>query len=152
MYRALAYVRRDIIRWSRAPMNVLSTLAMPCAWLLFMGLVMPVDWDGNYLDYVTPSILVMTVMTAGLSGGSSLMFDKMLGYLNNPEESEKVMIRHPDGQVWIHSGDLGHRDEEGFFYFDQRIKRIIKVSGVPVFPTQIEKVILENEILASARA
>ncbi|MBO5668989.1 MAG: ABC transporter permease [Candidatus Methanomethylophilaceae archaeon] len=82
MYRALAYVRRDIIRWSRAPMNVLSTLAMPCAWLLFMGLVMPVEWDGNYLDYVTPSILVMTVMTAGLSGGSSLMFDKMLGYLN----------------------------------------------------------------------
>lgn len=83
MYRMFAYVRRDLIRWSRAPMNVLSTLAMPCAWLLFMGLVMPVRWEsGNYLDYVTPSILVMTVMTAGLSGGSSLMFDKMLGYLN----------------------------------------------------------------------
>lgn len=82
MYRALAYVRRDVLRWSRAPLNVLSTLAMPCAWLLFMGLVMPVDWDGNYLDYVTPSILVMTVMNAGLAGGSSLMFDKMWGYLN----------------------------------------------------------------------
>lgn len=96
MYRVFAYVRRDLIRWRRAPMNVLSTLAMPCAWLIFMGLIMPVEHDGNYLDFITPSILVLTVMTAGLSGGSSLMFDKMLGYLNKflavPAPREAILL------------------------------------------------------------
>ena len=66
----------------------------------------------------------------------------MLGYLNNPEESEKVMIRHPDGQVWVHSGDLGSMDEDGFFYIKGRIKRmIIKFDGHKVFPVYTEGVI-----------
>ena len=66
----------------------------------------------------------------------------MLGYLNNPEESEKVMIRHPDGQVWVHSGDLGSMDEDGFLYIKGRIKRmIIKFDGHKVFPVYIEGVI-----------
>ncbi len=69
----------------------------------------------------------------------------MLGYLNDPEATDLAVHIHADGKRWIHSGDLGHCDEEGFFYFDQRIKRIIKVSGVPVFPSQIEKTLLENE-------
>lgn len=66
----------------------------------------------------------------------------MLGYLNNPEESEKVMIRHPDGQVWVHSGDLGSMDEDGFLFIKGRIKRmIIKFDGHKVFPVYIEGVI-----------
>ena len=66
----------------------------------------------------------------------------MLGYLNNPKESEKIMIRHPDGQVWIHSGDLGSMDEDGFLYIKGRIKRmIIKFDGHKVFPAYIEGVI-----------
>ena len=76
----------------------------------------------------------------------------MLGYLNDPSATDLAIHIHEDGKRWIHSGDLGHRDEEGFFYFDQRIKRIIKVSGVPVFPTRIEKVIMENEALEAACA
>ena len=66
----------------------------------------------------------------------------MLGYLNNPEESEKIMIRHPDGKVWIHSGDLGSMDEDGFIFIKGRIKRmIIKFDGHKVFPAYIEGVI-----------
>ena len=66
----------------------------------------------------------------------------MLGYLNNPAESEKVMIRHADGQVWVHSGDLGSMDEDGFIYIKGRIKRmIIKFDGHKVFPAYIEGVI-----------
>ena len=76
----------------------------------------------------------------------------MCGYLNDPEATELAIHIHADGKRWIHSGDLGHRDEDGFFYFDQRIKRIIKVSGVPVFPSQIEKTILENEAVEAACA
>lgn len=76
----------------------------------------------------------------------------MLGYLNDPKATDIAIHTHADGKRWIHSGDLGHRDEDGFFYFDQRIKRIIKVSGVPVFPTQIEKVLLSHPDVESACA
>lgn len=82
MRRIFAYVQRDLIRWRRTPLNIISTLAMPAAWLIFLGFVMPVRYDGSYLDFVTPGILVLTALTAGLAAGSSLMFDKTLGYLN----------------------------------------------------------------------
>lgn len=66
----------------------------------------------------------------------------MLGYLNNPEETEKIMIKHPDGKVWIHSGDLGTMDEDGFIFIKGRIKRmIIMFNGHKVFPTFIEDVL-----------
>ena len=76
----------------------------------------------------------------------------MLGYLNDPEATNIAVHVHADGRRWIHSGDLGHRDADGFFYFDQRIKRIIKVSGVPVFPTQIEKVLSAHPDVEAACA
>lgn len=81
MYRMFAYMWRDLLRWIRAPLNVVSTMVMPAAWLLFMGLVIPAPYP-NYLDYITPGVLVLTMLNAGLSGGSSIMFDKVLGYLN----------------------------------------------------------------------
>lgn len=63
----------------------------------------------------------------------------MLGYLNNPEETARVMRRHPDGTVWIHSGDLGYLDADGFVYIKGRMKRIIiRHDGHKVFPTQLE--------------
>lgn len=83
MYRTFSFVKRDFKRWTRAPVNMFSTLVMPIAWLMFVGLVLPVRSDyENYLDFVTPGILVLTMMNAGLSAGSSVMFDKTLGYLN----------------------------------------------------------------------
>ncbi len=66
----------------------------------------------------------------------------MLGYLNDPQATAETVRRHPDGQDWVHTGDLGYMDEDGYFHFKQRIKRIIKVSGIPVFPSQVEEVIL----------
>ena len=66
----------------------------------------------------------------------------MLGYLNNPAETEKIMVKHPDGTVWIHSGDLGSIDEDGFIFIKGRIKRmIIMFNGHKVFPTFIEDVL-----------
>ncbi|MFA6804250.1 MAG: ABC transporter permease [Candidatus Methanomethylophilaceae archaeon] len=95
MYRTFAYIERDLIRWSRSPLNIISTLAMPAAWLIFVGLVMPVRYD-NYLDFVTPGVLVLTMMTAGLAAGSSIMFDKTLGYLNKflalPAPRESILV------------------------------------------------------------
>ena len=75
----------------------------------------------------------------------------MLGYLGNPEESEKIMVRHPDGRIWIHSGDLGSMDEDGFIYIKGRIKRmIIKFDGHKVFPAYIEGVIGKHPAVVSS--
>ena len=95
MYRMFAFMWRDLLRWIRSPMNVASTLVMPAAWLLFMGLVMPAPYP-NYLDYITPGILVLTMLNAGMSGGTSIMFDKVLGYLNKflavPAPRESILF------------------------------------------------------------
>lgn len=69
----------------------------------------------------------------------------MLGYLNDPEATKHAMRIHDDGLTWVHTGDLGKMDEEGYVVFLQRLKRIIKVSGVPVFPSQIEKLVETHE-------
>jgi len=46
-----------------------------------------------------------------------------------------------DGKKWIKTGDYGYIDQDGFLYFKQRLKRIIKVSGVNVFPSEVEDII-----------
>ena len=43
--------------------------------------------------------------------------------------------------TWLHTGDLGMMDEDGFVYFKQRIKRMIVSSGYNVYPSQIENVL-----------
>lgn len=65
----------------------------------------------------------------------------MLGYLDNPQETADVLRTHADGRVWLHTGDLGNMDEEGFVYFKQRIKRMIVSSGYNIYPSQIENAI-----------
>ncbi|HUJ76986.1 MAG TPA: AMP-binding protein, partial [bacterium] len=65
----------------------------------------------------------------------------MLGYLNDKEATDQALRRHQDGLVWLHTGDLGAMDADGFFYFRQRMKRIIKTSGISVYPSQIEDVL-----------
>lgn len=66
----------------------------------------------------------------------------MKGYYNKPEETDMILRRHADGQIWAHTGDVGYMDEDGFVYLDSRIKRmIIRHDGFKVFPSMIENVI-----------
>jgi long-chain acyl-CoA synthetase len=65
----------------------------------------------------------------------------MLGYLNDPEATAVALRTHDDGRLWLHTGDLGFMDSDGFFYFKLRMKRIIKTSGISVYPSQIEDVL-----------
>ena len=65
----------------------------------------------------------------------------MLGYLNEPKETGHTLQLHEDGLVWLHTGDLGSMDEEGFIYFKQRLKRMIISSGYNIYPQVIENVI-----------
>ncbi|WP_342764525.1 ABC transporter permease [Methanospirillum stamsii] len=96
MKGVFTYIQRDFIRWFRYRVGVVSTLVLPAAWLMFVGLALPVEFTGNYLDFITPGILVMTIQTAGISSGSLLMFDKMLGFLNKflamPVPRESILV------------------------------------------------------------
>ena len=69
----------------------------------------------------------------------------MLGYMDNPEETANTLQHHTDGRIWLHTGDLGYMDEDGFVYFRQRIKRMIVTSGYNVYPSQLENVIDGHE-------
>lgn len=68
----------------------------------------------------------------------------MLGYFNNQEATEGVLKVHEDGNLWMHSGDLGHIDEDGFIFIDGRLKRmIIDHHGFKIFAPQVEQVLSE---------
>ncbi len=69
----------------------------------------------------------------------------MLGYMDNPQETANTLRRHYDGRIWLHTGDLGYMDQDGFVYFRQRIKRMIVTSGYNVYPSQLENIIDANE-------
>lgn len=62
----------------------------------------------------------------------------MLGYLEHPEETAAVIKKHEDGLVWLHTGDIFTMDKDGYFYFKLRLKRMIKSSGMNVYPVQVE--------------
>jgi len=69
----------------------------------------------------------------------------MLGYMDQPEETANTLKSHGDGRIWLHTGDLGRMDEDGFIYFRQRLKRMIITSGYNVYPSQLENVIDGHE-------
>ncbi|MCI7147766.1 MAG: AMP-binding protein [Firmicutes bacterium] len=71
----------------------------------------------------------------------------MMEYINNPEETANTLRRHKDGLTWVHTGDLGMMDDEGFIYFRQRIKRMIVTSGYNVYPSRIENILDAHELV-----
>ena len=74
----------------------------------------------------------------------------MLGYLDDPEATAQALRPHSDGRTWLHTGDLGKMDRDGFFYFTARLKRMIKSSGFNVYPAQVEAVLYQHSLVAEA--
>ena len=74
----------------------------------------------------------------------------MLGYLDQPEETANTLKTHADGRVWLHTGDIGTMDADGFFYFKLRQKRMIKSSGMNVYPAQVEELLYKHEKVRDA--
>lgn len=72
----------------------------------------------------------------------------MLGYLDDPQATAATLRVHADGRTWLHTGDLGRMDADGFFYFTVRLKRMIKSSGFNVYPAQVEAVLAEHPLVA----
>ena len=65
----------------------------------------------------------------------------MMGYINNINENLKVLREHQDKKIWLHTGDIGYMDADGFVFFRQRIKRMIVSNGYNLYPTYIENVL-----------
>ncbi|MEW6265834.1 MAG: AMP-binding protein [Thermodesulfobacteriota bacterium] len=61
----------------------------------------------------------------------------MQGYHNKPAETAHALRQH-DGQVWMHTGDVGRMDEDGFVYVVDRAKDMIIVGGFKVFSSEVE--------------
>jgi len=74
----------------------------------------------------------------------------MIGYLDDPEATAQALRPHGDGRTWLHTGDLGKMDADGFFYFTGRLKRMIKSSGFNVYPAQVEAVLYQHPFVAEA--
>ena len=74
----------------------------------------------------------------------------MSGYFKNPKETDNIIKTHADNKKWIHTGDLGSVDQEGFLTFHGRIKKIYLTKGsdnnvYKLFPMQIENELIKNE-------
>lgn len=69
----------------------------------------------------------------------------MLGYYNNEAETNLTLKHHKDGNIWLHTGDIGSMDKDGFITYKQRLKRMIITSGYNVYPSQIEEVLMTHE-------
>lgn len=67
----------------------------------------------------------------------------MKGYYNKPEATAKTIV---DG--WLHSGDVGKKDEDGFFYIVDRTKDMIIRGGLNVYPREVEEVVMKNEAVS----
>jgi acyl-CoA synthetase (AMP-forming)/AMP-acid ligase II len=67
----------------------------------------------------------------------------MREYHNRPGETSQVMRMH-DGEVWMHTGDLGTMDEDGYVTIVDRAKDMISVSGYKVFPREVEEKLYEH--------
>lgn len=75
----------------------------------------------------------------------------MKGYLNNEEETEKVLMVHSDGKVWLHTCDLGRIDDDGQVYISDRIKDIFMRKGFNVHPSTITEYINSLPIVDSCQ-
>ncbi|TAL76470.1 MAG: long-chain fatty acid--CoA ligase [Beijerinckiaceae bacterium] len=69
----------------------------------------------------------------------------MAGYWNHPEESREVLQGG-----WLRTGDVGHRDENGFLFLTGRIKEVILRSGYNVYPRTIEEALFCHSAVAEA--
>jgi fatty-acyl-CoA synthase len=69
----------------------------------------------------------------------------MDGYYNNPEETAKTLRGG-----WLHTGDLGRRDDLGYIYIVSRLKDMIKSGGINVYALEVEEVLTRHPHVAEA--
>jgi long-chain acyl-CoA synthetase len=71
----------------------------------------------------------------------------MAGYWDDPEETA-ITVRTHDGERWLHTGDLGYLDDDGYLFIVDRMKDLIKTHGYQVWPREIEEVLATHPAVA----
>jgi long-chain acyl-CoA synthetase len=75
----------------------------------------------------------------------------MAGFWNNPEETAAVLREHVDengSRLWLHTGDLGYMDADGYVFIVDRMKDLIKTSGYQVWPREVEEALASHPAVA----
>ena len=70
----------------------------------------------------------------------------MKGYIGNEEATRSTI----DADGWLHTGDVGYYDEDGFFFITDRMKELIKYKGLQVSPTELEQILLTHSDVMDA--
>ena len=70
----------------------------------------------------------------------------MICYLNCPDATRATI----DDAGWLHTGDIGHADEDGQFFIVDRLKELIKYKGMQIAPAELEAVLLSHPAVADA--
>lgn len=73
----------------------------------------------------------------------------MKKYLDNKEETKTTLIKHSDGKIYLHTGDIGYIDEHGIVCFESRLKRMIITSGYNIYPNYIERIVTSHAAVKS---
>ena len=74
----------------------------------------------------------------------------MRGYWGQPEATAEALQRDETGRLWLHTGDVGFLDADGYLFLTARKKELIKVSGYQVWPREVEEVLATHPAIAEA--
>jgi long-chain acyl-CoA synthetase len=101
----------------------------------------PLKWGSIGIPYPEQQVEIMDdhnkVLPVGEKGEICIKGDAVMrGYLNNPEATAETI---KDG--WLHTGDMGYVDEEGYFFVAGRKKEMINRGGENIYPREIESVL-----------
>ncbi len=98
----------------------------------------PIPFTGaRIVDMDDPSKLLAVGETGELAGKGPQV---MLGYWNREDETEKVLTK--DG--WLLTGDIARMDADGYFFIVDRKKDMVNVSGLKVYPREVEELLFTN--------
>lgn len=98
-----------------------------------MGIPLP----GVLMKIVDPNTMVE--LPSGRQGEICVCSPTSMAYVNNDQSAtDSILRKHRDGRTWIHTGDIGHMDDDGYFYFDYMKKRCANIGGRSVSLKAVE--------------
>lgn len=110
-----------------------------------VGLPMP-DTDAKIVDASDGHELAVGEVGEVIVCGPQVM----KGYYNRPEETASALRQREDGCIWLHTGDIGRMDADGYFEIVDRKKDLILVGGFNVYPREVEEVLYTHPAVQEA--
>ena len=107
---------------------------------------------GRALDNITVEIRdeEQNLLDTGMIGEVYISGDTLMnGYLSDPQASADVLCSF-NSKLWVRTGDLGYLDSEGYLFLKGRKKRMFKISGINIYPSEIEKIATDTVDIADA--